>query len=128
MPEHRFRHHYTQAEARLLLPQVGHWLTEIRLLRQRVQRQDERLAELQHEHGDQGGERVADWVRNLARLRELFAEFSRREIHIQDLDRGLLDFPAFQGPREVFLCWEEGEEDIEFWHDLDAGYAGREKL
>jgi hypothetical protein len=32
------------------------------------------------------------------------------------------------GGREVFLCWEQGEEDIEFWHDLDAGYAGREKL
>jgi hypothetical protein len=27
--------------------------------------------------------------------------------------------------REVYLCWQHGEEDIEFWHDLDAGFAGR---
>ena len=32
------------------------------------------------------------------------------------------------GGKEVFLCWEKDEEDIEFWHDLDAGYAGRERL
>ena len=128
MAEHRFQHHYTPAEAKALLPQATLWLNEIRLLRQRVQRQDERLAELQHEHGDQGGERVEDWVRNLARLRELFAEFGRREIHIKDLERGLLDFPSLRGNREVYLCWEEGEEDVEHWHDLDSGYSGREKL
>ena len=128
MPEHRFHHHYTLTEARALLAPAGRWLTELRLLRQRLQRQDERLAELQHDHGDQGGERVEEWVRNLARLRELFAEFSSREIQIKDLDRGLIDFPSLRGDREVFLCWEEGEEDIEFWHELDSGFAGREKL
>lgn len=128
MGAHRFQHHFTLAEARALLPQVTRWLTEIRLLRQRVQRQDERLAELLHDHGDQGGERVEEWVRNLSRLRDLFAEFSRREIQVKDLERGLVDFPSLRGTREVFLCWEEGEEDIEHWHELDTGFAGREKL
>jgi hypothetical protein len=128
MAGYRFHHHYTLAEARSLLPQAGRWLTEIRLLRQRLQRQDERLAELQHDHGDQGGERVEEWVRNLARLRDLMGEFSRREIQIQDLERGLIDFPSLRGSREVFLCWEEGEEDIEHWHELSTGFAGREKL
>ena len=40
----------------------------------------------------------------------------------------LIDFPAIIGGREVFLCWEQDEDDIEFWHDIDAGYAGRERL
>jgi hypothetical protein len=47
---------------------------------------------------------------------------------LKDLERGLIDFPAIIGGKEVFLCWEQDEEDIEFWHDLDAGYAGRERL
>ena len=51
-------------------------------------------------------------------------EFQRREIQVKDIDRGLIDFPALLGGKEVFLCWEQDEEDIEFWHDLDAGYAG----
>jgi hypothetical protein len=42
--------------------------------------------------------------------------------------RGLVDFPAIMGGKEVFLCWESDEDDIEFWHDLETGYGGREKL
>ena len=53
----------------------------------------------------------------------LLQEFQRREIQIKDLERGLIDFPALIGGKEVFLCWEQDEEDIEFWHELDAGYA-----
>jgi hypothetical protein len=58
----------------------------------------------------------------------LFHQFTSRDIQLKDLDRGLLDFPAIIGNKEVFLCWEQGEDDIEFWHDLDTGYAGREHL
>ena len=50
------------------------------------------------------------------------------ESQIKDLERGLIDFPAIVAGREVFLCWEQDEDDIEYWHDLDTGYAGREKL
>ena len=68
------------------------------------------------------------WVRTLADLEEVLLEFHRREIQVKDLERGLVDFPAMLGGKEVFLCWEQDEEDIEFWHELDAGYAGRERL
>jgi hypothetical protein len=44
------------------------------------------------------------------------------------VDRGLVDFPAILGGREVFLCWEKDEQDIEYWHDLDSGYSGRERF
>jgi len=47
---------------------------------------------------------------------------------VKDLDRGLVDFPSLKGDKEVFLCWEQDEDDIQFWHDLDSGYAGRERL
>ena len=43
-------------------------------------------------------------------------------------ERGLLDFPAIIGGKEVFLCWESDEESVEFWHDLEAGFGGRERL
>ena len=61
-------------------------------------------------------------------LEDSLREFQKREIQIKDLDRGLIDFPAILGGKEVFLCWEQDEEDIEFWHDLNSGYAGRERL
>ena len=77
---------------------------------------------------DIGGATVEESIRLHAETRDVFREFHDREIQIKDLDRGLLDFPAIVGGREVFLCWEQGENDIEYWHDLDTGYAGREPL
>jgi len=77
---------------------------------------------------DLGGNLVNEWVRTMARLKDVLVEFEQREIEIKDVDRGLIDFPALRDGKEVFLCWEMGEEDIEFWHDLDAGYRGRERL
>lgn len=124
----RFSHHFTLAEAKALLPQVRNWLGEMRHLRKDLARRDESLGALLAEHRDLGGGRVDAWARALCRFRELLGEFSAREIQIKDLDRGLIDFPAFRGNKEIFLCWEEGEEDIEYWHDTDSGYAGRQLL
>ena len=124
----RFTKHYTREEARALLPEVKEWLKRIGALRDDLQKTELRLTGLMAGGGDLGGTLVNDWVRTLAGLDELFAEFRRREIQIKDLDRGLIDFPAIVGGREVFLCWEQDDEDIEFWHDLDAGFAGRERL
>ena len=61
-------------------------------------------------------------------MQVLLGEFQKRDIHIKDIERGLLDFPAIIGGREVFLCWELGEDNIEFWHDLETGYGGRERI
>jgi hypothetical protein len=61
-------------------------------------------------------------------MKRLLQNFQKREIQLKDIERGLVDFPALLGGREVFLCWEKDEEDIEHWHDLETGYAGREKL
>jgi len=124
----RYNKHYTRDEARALLPQVRLWLKRIAQLRRDLEKQEEHLAALMEPGRDLGGEPVNSWVRTMADLRQVFMEFHDREIQIKDLERGLIDFPAFVGGKEVFLCWEQDEEDVEFWHDLDAGYAGREPL
>ncbi len=125
---YRFDKHYTLDEARALLPQIRRWLKRMLQLRRDLEKRDEHLASLKEPGRDLGGEVVNTWVRAMADIKEVLLKFHRREIQLKDLDRGLLDFPAIIGGKEVFLCWEQEEEDIEFWHDLDAGYAGRERL
>jgi hypothetical protein len=125
---HQFRQHYTRDEAAALLPQVRQWLQRLVELRDRMVKLDPRVAKLLAEGRDAGGDTVNELVRLFAQSKQVLGEFHRREIQIKDLDRGLIDFPAIIGGREVFLCWEQDEDDIEFWHDLDAGYAGRERL
>src|SRR4051812_14102029 len=124
----KYRKHYTRTEARALLPQIRAWLKQIVELREELEKKEQRLTSLMEANGDIGGETVNSWVRLLVDIQEVFMEFHRREIQIKDLGRGLIDFPALVGGKEVFLCWEQDEDDIEFWHDLDSGFAGREPL
>jgi len=40
----------------------------------------------------------------------------------------LLDFPAVVEGKEGYFCWQYGEESIEYWHDVESGFAGRKRL
>ena len=126
--KYRFTKHYTREEARALLPQIREWLAQIKLLRVEVERYDKRLTSLGTDGQDTGGSTVNNWIRAISALQAVLMEFERREISIKDVERGLLDFPALIGGKEVFLCWEADEDDVEFWHDLETGYGGRERL
>jgi hypothetical protein len=126
--DYHYTKHYTRDEARALLPQIRQWLATLNSHRHEIERYDKRLTGLMNPGHDVGGDLVNNWIRALAAMQEMLTEFQRREILIKDLERGLVDFPAIIGGREVLLCWEQDEDDIEFWHDLDAGYGGRERL
>jgi hypothetical protein len=104
------------------------WLKRIVQLRDELAKSEKRLDGMMAPGRDLGGPTVNASVRTLADMKDVLMEFHRREIQIKDLDRGLVDFPALMDGREVFLCWEEGEEEVGFWHELDAGYQGREAL
>lgn len=126
--EYQFRQHYTRDEARALLPQIRHWLETLVQGREKLTKLDRRLVQRFARGDDVGGATANDWVRAFCAMKQGLQEFQRRDIQIKDLDRGLIDFPAILGGREVFLCWEKDDDDVEFWHELDAGYAGRERL
>ena len=62
------------------------------------------------------------------RLRKLAEEINDSGIILRDLERGLVDFPTLWEGREVYLCWILGESDIQFWHEIDTGFSGRQPL
>ncbi len=126
--KYQFQKHYTHEEANALLPQIRQWLVELNRLREDLHRYEKRLSGMTGQGNDIGGETVNNWIRALADMQAMLAEFQRREIFIKDLERGLLDFPAIIGGKEVFLCWESDEDAVEFWHDLETGFGGRERL
>ena len=49
-------------------------------------------------------------------------------IQLKDPRLGLVDFPSEVGGRPVLLCWRLGEPEVQYWHEMDAGYAGRQPL
>jgi hypothetical protein len=64
----------------------------------------------------------------LCRLQSLASEIGSQGCHIKDLESGLIDFPTLWEGREVYLCWKKGEPEVGFWHEVDAGFAGRQPL
>lgn len=61
-------------------------------------------------------------------LQRAIAELQAADIVVRDVVRGLVDFPAVRDGEEVYLCWLVDEPEIEHWHELDAGFAGRRRL
>ena len=62
------------------------------------------------------------------RLR-LFAEgIQDLGIILRDPIQGLVDFPALNDGREIYLCWISGEDRIKFWHEITTGFSGRQPL
>jgi hypothetical protein len=68
----------------------------------------------------------------LEELAELAAghvrELDELGVVVKDLDLGLLDFPALRDGVEVELCWQVGEDRVEHWHPLEAGFRGRKPI
>jgi hypothetical protein len=124
----RHTRHYTLGEARAELPWVATQLAAMRDARERLTDSDARQALVDGSPGNGGGGPAKQVGDAFIELRAGLSAFAERDIVLRDLDRGLVDFPALREDREVYLCWIDGEEDIGFWHELDAGYAGRQEL
>jgi hypothetical protein len=121
--------HYSLEEASELLPWVEDQLERMRSARDRLGDAEARAALAAAGQGNGGGRPGKVVVsEGFLELREAMLELREREIVLRDLDRGLIDFPALRDEREVYLCWEEGEAEIGFWHDPETGFAGRRPL
>ncbi len=62
------------------------------------------------------------------RLKEIVETVHEQGCLIKDLETGLVDFPTLFRGREVYLCWQVGEDGIRFWHEVEDGYRGRRPI
>ncbi|HEX2271223.1 MAG TPA: DUF2203 domain-containing protein [Pyrinomonadaceae bacterium] len=122
---------FTIQEANALLPNVKSILAQIQRAHRAVTRFREE-AKQASVAAEQGGGGIADGVAYAALLTELTSRMSELEglgVQLKDFERGLVDFPSLRDGRVVLLCWQMGEGDeLEWWHDVDAGFAGRTPL
>ena len=120
--------HYTLEQANAALPWVAERIERLREAQALLTEKEARDALSEAAPGNGGGEPGQVVSEGFLALRSGLAELEAMEIVLRDLDRGLVDFPALREGREVYLCWVEGEDEIGFWHELEAGYAGRQPL
>jgi hypothetical protein len=122
---------FTVEEANALLPTVRTKLIKIKTYQQRLAAHHE-TAKSAAEAGEQGGGGIANGVHYanlLLGLTDAISEIEALGVQIKDFERGLVDFPSLRDGRVVLLCWQLGDGDqVEWWHDVDAGFAGRTPL
>ena len=124
----RHERHYTLEEANAALERVTELLEGLRSARERLGDREAREALSEAAPANGGGTPGRTVSEGFLALRDALTELQEREIVLRDLDRGLVDFPSMRDGEEVYLCWEEGEEEISWWHDPDTGFAGRQPL
>ena len=120
--------HYTVAQANAALPWVLERLDRLRAGRDQFSDEEVREALGEATPGNGGGEPGRIVSEAFLELQAAAGELDAVEVVVRDLDRGLIDFPALREGREVYLCWEEGEDEIGYWHEIDAGFTGRQAL
>jgi hypothetical protein len=122
---------FTVQEANELLPSVRAILRRIQRSRRRINSYAE-AAKMAAEGAEQGGGGMDDgplYASILTNLTLEMAELEALGVQLKDFEKGLIDFPSLRDGRVVLLCWQLGEGDeLEWWHDLDAGFAGRTPL
>jgi hypothetical protein len=120
--------HFTREEANALLPQLTMLLTQLREAKDELTDAEahEALSEAAPTNG--GGEEGRQVGVAFLEVRRMLETVERAGLVLRDIDRGLIDFPALSDGREIYLCWELGEDEVAYWHDLEGGYGGREPL
>ncbi|MGE0607631.1 MAG: DUF2203 domain-containing protein [Pirellulales bacterium] len=127
---------FTPEQANAMLPLVRAIVTDLSRLSRDLLERRERLSVLMRVRGDDQDDPFSAEVlqvqeeleKDSHRLREYVDELLELGVEPKNGMEGLVDFPAMIDGRLVYLCWKLDEPEILFWHDLEAGFSGRQPL
>ncbi len=122
-------HYFSLEEANAALDIIRPLMGEIQTIRNNIMdQQPEIWPAIQRSAGNGGNPALQGLVKEFGRLDELLHRILATGAEVKDLNTGLLDFLAWRYDHEVYLCWKFGEDKIAFWHEIDAGFAGRQPI
>jgi hypothetical protein len=120
---------FTLSEANEALAVIRPLMEDVQAIRHKIMdTQPEAWNAIEKSVGNGGSRALSRIVQDFERLDALVHRILDIGVLIKDINVGLLDFPALRDGHEVYLCWQYGERDIAFWHEVDDGYAGRQPI
>ena len=121
--------YFTLQEANEALNIIRPLMDEVQVIRQKIlENQPEAWPAIEKSAGNGGNRSLSNLVQDFEKLDELVHQIQDTGAQIKDINTGLLDFSALKNGREVYLCWQHGEDDIQYWHEIEAGFAGRQPI
>ena len=61
-------------------------------------------------------------------LKKSLYTIQQYDVFVKDVNRGLIDFPSIRDGNVVFLCWQFGEDEVKFWHEVETGFEDRQPI
>jgi hypothetical protein len=120
---------FTLQQANEALKIIRPLMDEVQALRRKImENQPEAWPAIEKSVGNGGNRALSAMVQDFEKLDKVVHDILDTGVQIKDVNLGLLDFSALKDGREVYLCWQYGEGDIAFWHEVDAGFAGRQPI
>ena len=124
--EERF---FTVHEARRLLPVIKRLMGRTIAISSQLEEYREAVQQLAKKASfNSGSPEGTAFLEKLIALQQCLTEIQEKGCLVKEVRNGVVDFPHLKDGREVYLCWKYGEDDIHFWHEVDAGLAGRKPL
>ena len=121
--------YFTVEEANEALATLRPLVEQMLAARQRiVDAQPELWPVLEKAAGNGGSPKASAVLADFEQVRHAVKAIGQMGIELKDVNTGLVDFLAQRDGREVYLCWRYNEPSVAFWHDLEAGFAGRQPL
>jgi hypothetical protein len=121
--------YFTLYEANEVLKTIRPLMDDVQAIRKKIlANQPEAWPAIEKSAGNGGNKALSRMAQDFERFDALIHQIQETGVQIKDVNIGLLDFPALRDGREVYLCWKHGEEDIAFWHEIEAGFAGRQPI
>lgn len=121
--------YFTLEQANETLDLIRPLMEDVQAIRRKIlESQPEAWTAIEKSVGNGGNRALSNMIQDFEQLDLLVHRILETDVLIKDINTGLLDFPALRNGHEVYLCWQFGEEGIAFWHEVDAGYAGRQPI
>ena len=121
--------YYTPKEANEALIVVRPILKDLMQIGERIRaHQPEYWSVVQKSAGNGGNPALSKLLPDFDRLDILLHKIQDMGVEVKDLTTGLIDFVGLRDGREVYLCWKYGEDNIQFWHEIEAGFSGRQLI
>jgi len=121
------RKRFTLDEANRAVIYVGRVVSDITLSYRMVVDLRQQIEDPENDHRMDALE--AQYEQAMDRLTTLVDELSTVGVELKDFDNGQVDFPALHTDgREIYYCWQRGEDAVLHWHEIDEGFAGRQPV
>ena len=120
---------FSVEEANAYIPQLLIYIPRIQILMKSLTDEyldvDKARKKVQMNGGSMQG---ADYLNCVLKINYLTDELESKGCVLKGIEHGLVDFPSLRDGKEVYLCWKNPEQQIEYWHDIQSGFTGRQRI